>query len=372
MGKSWLFCVAVASMPALAGNHASPEAAEAAAVIERLRAVAAGITLPEPLQGQMTPITDSLAHARSDLDAGRVNLAWWRLSSSAPELTALQAYAVSTQDAAAFERERAGTGDLGAAAAKALADPGLARATAARRALAEAALNVVRRYEKSGSAFAKAAQAGSGIYYLNMARGNLEFAALSAPAPAGEVPGPAEGAQAAVASTTDLPELEDRLRRLEQEVAEAYAKPGAALARHAQFIALSATFKEARELDAAGLRHGALYKYLDARRRLRSVGDAPVAPREELARLLEATRTRLGAARGDQGIGWLFHEMAADSLSAEGSHAADHLRRADAALEGALAEYFDIVERRQAPSPAVAAAEGEEEVLLTLVRWPYT
>jgi hypothetical protein len=350
-----------------AGAATAVDAAEAARVaseIERLRGLAAGVVLPDQLKGEMTRVTDGLTQARADLDAGRVHLAWWRLSSVMPELTALQAFAGTKDEAAAFESERARVGNLGEAAVRALADPALARAPAARRAQAEAALNVVSRFESSGSAFARASQPRSGIYYLHMARGHLEFGTRSAMAEAGS-------AAAASMPVRDLPSLEDRLRALEQAVAEAYAKPGAGLAQHPRFIALSATLKEARELDAAGLRHGALYKYLDGRRRLHAVSGAAVAPRDEMARRLEAMRTRLSDAPGDHGIGWLFWEMAAFNLEGKGDGGDERHQRAAAVLDAALPEYFEILDRRSAPA-ASSPAGRKEEVRLTLVRWPYT
>jgi hypothetical protein len=341
--------------------------AQAAEAIERLRGVVAGVTIPEQLKGEMARVNEALSQAQADLDAGRAHLAWWRLSSAVAELTALRAYAGNKDEPAAFESEQARAGDLEGAARKALADPALARAPALRRALAEAALNVVQRYQSSGSAFAKASQPGSGIYYLNMGRGHLEFATLAVAAE----PAAAGGPPAGVAHHPVPPPLGDRLRALEQATAEAYAKPGAGVAQHPQFIALSATLKESRELSDAGLRHGALYKHLDALRRLRAVAEAAVPPREDLERRLETARARLAAAPGDHGIGWLFWEMAAFNLGGGGPDEKERLQRAAAVLDAALPEYFEIVGGRAAPA-LPATAKKAEEVRLTLVRWPYT
>ena len=55
--------------------------------------------------------------------------------------------------------------------------------------------------------------------------------------------------------------------RLEDALLAAY-RPPASIDRHADFIGASASLKEARELDAAGLRYGALLHYLQAAQRL--------------------------------------------------------------------------------------------------------
>src|SRR5262249_7856852 len=110
--------------------------------------------------------------------------------------------------------------------------------------------------------------------------------------------------------------LGPELDALEAEFLAAY-RPPASVDRHSEFNGASATLKEARQLDAAGLRYGALVRYLQALLRfapLRPESPAPAAG--ELSRKLEAFAERLSEAGADHTIGQIFLDAARTDLAA--------------------------------------------------------
>ena len=226
---------------------------------------------------------------------------------------------------------------------------------AAVRAIGEAALPQVKIYYDASLDFARNTMAESGYFYIGSALGQRDVVRLcrkiSEPAP-GAPPPP-------------LRSLEPDLDRLEAEILAAY-RPPAAIDKHDQFIVTSGALKEARELDAAGLRYGALLRYLQA-----AVRFAPIRPpanaldRAELEKQLRDLDRRLSGGGRDDSIGRLFLEIAqADVQSAGPGKTVDN---AAAIVQDVLPRYFAALEpaRPEAPKPA-------PEVTVTLIRWPYT
>src|SRR5262249_3572761 len=161
--------------------------------------------------------------------------------------------ASALQDEAAFEAEweRAGKTlqkDLAPPPADAL--DGVR--PAALRALGEAALPQVRAYYESSLEYARATKPEYGYLYVGTPFAERAFIAFcrSLSERSGLNPPPARP-------------LGPELDALEAEFLAAY-RPPASVDRHSEFIGASATLKEARELDAAGLRYGALVRYLQA------------------------------------------------------------------------------------------------------------
>lgn len=152
---------------------------------------------------------------------------------------------------------------------------------------------------------------------------------------------------------------------LEADILKAY-RPPASIDRHGEFINANATLKEARELDAAGQRYGALLKYLQAAQRIAPLREAlPALEADAVAKQLTEFDRRLAAGNVDHSIGRLFLETAqADLADAEPGKtppssvwiAAEVLPRYFAALEPA---------KPAAPKP-------KPQVTVRLVRWPYT
>ncbi|HET9226975.1 MAG TPA: hypothetical protein VFR31_09930 [Thermoanaerobaculia bacterium] len=288
---------------------------------------------------------ESLAQGKRLLATHRIVMAWEDLAAN-NYLRAVSAN--QRKEMAAFETEWARMGGelrpyLGSASLGDLHP-------AAVRALGEAAFPQVRAYYDASIEQGRATSASGGFYYLGAAQGQREVVdflrKVSEPTTRKEPP---------------LRSLAPEIETLEGEMMAIY-RPPVSIDRHGEFITASATLKEARELDEAGLRYGALLRYLQAALQFAPLrgAKAPLLPEGALAQL----ESRLSAGDMDQSIGQLFLESAqahVASGSAEGAAGAaiiagDILPRYFAALEPA---------RPQAPRP-------EPRVTVTLVRWPYT
>ncbi|HTE56801.1 MAG TPA: hypothetical protein VK698_38370, partial [Kofleriaceae bacterium] len=302
------------------------------------------------------PILDG---ARAALAAGRPRLALLRLAFARTDLGAAvyvrERIAAGQNDAAGFEAEwkRVG-GELGADLGR--LDPRALDGVepAALRAVAEAALPHVRLDYEASLEYGRNTMPIYGLFYLGSARAERDLVALCR-----SLSGPATGTAPALRG------LGAELDALEGELLAAY-RPPASIDRHAEFIAASSAIKEARELDAAGLRRGALLRYLQAAVRAARVRPPATFDRAALAARLRAHADRLAAAGVDHSVGQLFIEVGLDDLDAA---TADKPPVAAAAIAG------DVVTRYLAalgPPPPPAAPRPPPRVTVTLVRWPFT
>lgn len=299
-----------------------------------------------------------IARAEQDLQAGRRWLAVQRLA-GVEENVAVGAWlarrpAAERKDMAAFEAEWKRMGevlraDLGPASAS--GSVGLADVEpAVLRALAEAARPQIRGYYQSSLDYGHNTMAEQGFYYLAAAQAQKDLIALyrSLSSPSGLAAPPVRA-------------LGPELDSLEADLLAAY-RPPASIDRHGQFIGASSTLKEARELDAAGLRYGALLRYLQAARQVAALtGTVQPLSADELSGRLREVDTRLsagGMGGVDHSLGRLFLEAAQSETdpAAAGLVVVDVLPRYFAALQPA---------RPEPPRPA-------PQVTVTLVRWPYT
>lgn len=326
--------------------------------IARWKAYAARSTLRgeiwDQVKGGGEPL---LRRAEAALHDGRRLLALHRLA-VAREGFAAAHYLYSQpeevrEDAARFEAEWRRVGEV-LSVGPALAPGTLASlAPAAVRAIGEAALAQVRVYHGASLDYAKSTGNDSGLYYVGAALAQRELAAFLEGLPA-------EGAGDAL----PLRALGADLDRLESEILAAY-RPPASLDRHSEFIRASAALKEARELDALGLRHGALLRYLLAVQRIAPVASTGAAEPEAAAieaRLREHAACLAGPL--DHSIGRLFLETA-EALAGGGEEGDP--RSARGIAEQVLPRYFAALE----PTPP-AAPRPEPRATVTLVRWPYT
>jgi hypothetical protein len=236
-----------------------------------------------------------------------------------------------------------------------LAPEGLADVRpAAVRALAEAALSQARVYYDASLEYGRNTEPQYGLFYLGTAQAQREFAALcrTLPAPS-PLPEPA------------LRSIRPEMDALEDELLALY-RPPASVDKHREFIVASAALKEARELDRAGLRHGAMLRYLQGVLRVAALRPAPAALEPGvLASRLKDLDARVAADGRDHSLGRLLLEAAGAELASAGTGNAPAY--AVAVAEDALPRYFAALE------PAVAARpEPEPRVTVTLVRWPYT
>jgi len=225
---------------------------------------------------------------------------------------------------------------------------------AAVRALAEAAIPQVRSYYDAGLDYGYSTQPEFGYFYIGVANAQREFfdlcVALSEPTAPPEPP---------------FRSIAVELDSLEAQILAAY-RPPLSIDRHPEFIGVSSTLKEARELEAEGLTHAALFRYLFSALRFATLRPRalPVDSSAALARL-DAFEARFAADRRDHSIARLFLETARVEIAA-----APAGRPAPLAVGIALDVlplYLAALEPAPRPAPRAKPA-----ATITLVRWPYT
>ena len=321
------------------------------------------------LRDDRTAGVELLASLKTDIEPGMAGtekalqdrlplLALHRLASVQAQLAAAAYLALrpATQrhDPTEFEREWS---RMGSELRTDLAVPGPAALDGVRpavvRAAGEAALFKVRVLYESSLEYGRNTMPEAGLYYIGAALAQKQFAALcrsmSAPTGSGDARPRA---------------LQGELDALQGELLLAY-RPPASIDRHRLFIAANAAIKEARELDTAGLRYGALYRYLEAGLRVSLAGTtAPPLQTETLLGLLREAEARLGASGLDHSIGRVYLQSAQANLDPAGG---GDPAVASAILSFVLPRYFAALEP-EPPRPALPKAT----VTVTLVRWPYT
>jgi hypothetical protein len=348
----WALAACRSSQPAAVPDRLATEIARESSL---LRADSSTDEISVSVREAAGPVMEQ---AQTALRQGRRLLALQRLLAAAPDLEAArylrQRMAAGVNDPAGFEAEWK---RMGGVLAPQLAPPSAPAfdgvRPAALRAFAEAALPQVRLYYEASLEYGRNTMPEAGLFYLGAAQAERDQVAMcremAARWEAGAAPGPA------------LRGLGGELDRLEAEILAAY-RPPASIDRHPQFIAASSMLKEARELDGAGLRHGALLRYLQAvllSAPLRRAASA--ADRAALSRDLRALDARLAGA--DHSVARLFVEVAEADLEA----ATDPGVKTAAVVSDVLPRYFAALE----PAPPVAASPAAR-VTVTLVRWPFT
>jgi hypothetical protein len=346
----------VAPVAAAPGSSAQDQAV--AAEVARWAAFLHDNTATDELWKDIKQSTEpALARAQRALAEGRPLLALLRLGPVHENLSAA-AYlgrrpAEQRKDGAAFEAEWARMGNE-LRAQLAVSPPGALDGVrpALLRAMGEATLPQVRIYYDASLEYGRNTMPDSGLYYLGAAEAARDFASLarrlSAPSP-----------HAAPALRSVAPELD----ALEAEILAAY-RPPLSIDKHREFIGASSALKEARELDAAGLRYGALLRYLQAVLRFASLRTTTAPPAPALGERLRALEPRWTPGI-DHSLGRVFVEAAQSDLAEQA---------ADGAAVTAAAVVSDVLPRYFAAlTPArPRAARAEPRVTVTLVRWPYT
>jgi hypothetical protein len=297
-----------------------------------------------------------MARAQSALRDGRRLLALQRLAALEGNLAAsawVQARPASAKDEAAFEAEWKRMGEaLGDRLAAPRADALAAVSPALVRAVGEAALPQARVYYDASLEYGRNTVPASGLYYLGAAQAATELVDLSRSlsSPTGKQP-PA------------LRALAPDIDALEGDVLAAF-RPPASIDSHGDFITTSAAIKEARELDALGLRYGALLRYLQASLRFAPLRPAAPPDPQGTASRLRGIEAQLASGDVDQTLGRLFLEIAQEAQAGSTPK--------DAATAAAIAG--DVLPRYLAALAAAppSGARVEPRVTVTLVRWPYT
>ena len=233
------------------------------------------------------------------------------------------------------------------------------RATAAIRAISEAAQGRAIPLLEGGRGFATATKPKDGLFYMGQAQGEAAFAVFVS-----RLHSPR--AVTAIPLRSVLPELEGL-----QEKTNTAFQPPRSIDMHPRFIALNSTIKFARELDSHQSYAGALYQYLEAVRHYGMLdpaepdGTEQAALRSSVAEELK----KLGAAKRDDSIAQIFLERASGWLNkADGSApSGDEWRAVQVIVEQVLPAY------EAALKPAAPAHQrAGRTATLTLVRWPYT
>jgi hypothetical protein len=226
---------------------------------------------------------------------------------------------------------------------------------AAARALTEAAGFQIKVHYDASIIYGRATDADSGLFYLGSAQANQEFVAFAkALSPGTGAPQPSVRAL-----TPDTDALETALLAL--------YRPPVSIDRHSEFIGASSALKEARELDAAGLRYGALQRYLLAVLRTALLQSVPAQEPAAIRARLNAIEPRLSERGIDHTIARIYFERALTELD-RAEPAAIGISIAAVIADSVLPKYFAALE----PAPAATAASASPRVTVTLVRWPFT
>ena len=304
-----------------------------------------------------------LERARQALADGRRWFALQRLGHARGYLASwqwvLSLPADARKDPAAFEREwrRAGE-DLRAELEPPRPADFAGLEPAFLRALAESSWPQIKVYYDASLEYGRNTDNDSGLIYIGLARAQRDFVALlrSLSAPSGK-------------RVADLPALGPRIDALQHDLLAGY-RPPASIDRHPEFILTSSLLKEARELESAGLHHGALLRYLQAGQRYdmlrRGPTPAPSWEAEVLGPRVREAEQALGHGEVDDSLERFFIEGAAADVAAAPGSSARPLR-AVSALEDVLPRYRAALSPASTLAPPVAPA-----VTVTLVRWPYT
>lgn len=355
----WAVVVAMALTMPVVGSRAAQPADPVRAEIARWLAALERNTTGGPVWDQVKPGAEgALRQALAAAETGRQAFALERLAAARALLIAATYVAERPRDVrtsvAGFETEwrRMGTA-LGASLSPPVAGDFSRVASSATRALVEvAALQLKVNYDAS-LIYGRATDADSGLFYLGSAQAHQEFVTF-----ARALPGAAAHALELRALGADADVLERRLLSLYQ--------PPASIDRHSEFIGASAALKEARELEAAGLHHGAWLKFLQATQRTAVLQQTTLPS-------IDVLRTRYGSADedvralpGDHSLARVFLDRAAIELE-KGTPDAMGLAATAAILEVVLPTYRAAL----APAPAAHAAV-EPTVTVRLVRWPFT
>jgi hypothetical protein len=305
----------------------------------------------------------SLTAARENASAGRIFFALAQLNVIVTELAGLESLAGNPQIAsggsAAFDKEWKRADLELAKYEKRYGEGRWERKPAALRALAETSRVLSHALYEASRPFAAATDVPSGLYYLGRSRANAEYSLFCLGLHL-------DAAKPAPSYRSLAPEIEV----LQNRVIAAY-QPPASIDHHQEFIQLNATIKTAKELDAAKLYFGSLYKYLDAVRLFAQLGakapDAQAA--SELADEAAGLRKDFAAAPVDESIGEIFIERAGSALDAFRADGKDvaKLTEARVALETVIPAYLAAVDK-----PLPASAPAGHIINVTLVRWPYT
>jgi hypothetical protein len=308
-------------------------------------------------------IESKLKDAGAAQAAGRLYLSLERLGEAEDHLQGLRVVdekAAAIKDSLpAFESEWGKASLQLTALEKSARQRDWSRASAAIRAISEAAQGRAIPLLEGGRGFATATKPQDGLFYMGEAQGEAAFAVFVS-----RLPSPR--AATAISLRSVLPELEAL-----QDKTNAAFQPPRSIDMHPRFIALNSAIKFARELDSSRAFAGALYQYLEAVRHFGMLDPAqPDAAKQAALRGAVAEELKkLNAAKRDDSIAQIFLERASGWLNkADGSApSGDEWRAIQVIVEQVLPAYYAALK-----PAAPAQQQARRTATLTLVRWPYT
>lgn len=224
---------------------------------------------------------------------------------------------------------------------------------AAVRAVAESAQPQIGIFYDASLPYSRSTSPEAGLFYVGTAVAQKDFTALCD-----------RFSEATSAPPPRLRSLSPDIEAMQNELLAAY-KPPASIDSHPDFIAGNAAMKEARDLDAAGLRYGALLRYLQGALRTAPVRGAgtKLDPQALGARIGEF-EARLADPGVDHTIGRIFLEAAQSEMEAAPGTAPPV---AVSIATDVLPRYFAALGPAKPAPPKPAPT-----VTVTLVRWPFT
>ncbi len=338
--------VVLAIAIALPGLGAAPGLVETlAAETHRNRAALDAIPASALVDSDRPRLKGLLDDVESLLKSGRLGPALETWSSAAPGVTALARAGAGWDDTGkakgkhlddlAREWEEAGR-SLKADRKRFPAAPPRGQ-TALVRALAEQALGQVDEHYAVAVDYGRFSGVSAGAYYLGRSEGQLAVALfLSRLTSDSSRP------------VSPLPGLNRPIARVENDIIDAYAKPGST-AEHTNFILANSSLKLAKELDQHGLRPGSLVTLLRSLLYL-SLATLPVPAADQdrpLAAKAGEFEERFAASKRDDSIGESLAEKARIALEksrAGGEGAGRERQRAAALLTVVIPRYIEIME----------------------------
>lgn len=237
-------------------------------------------------------------------------------------------------------------------------------ASAAGRALADAALLEAGGYYEASLEYGRNTVADAGFFYLGAMRGQHEFARLAT-----SVAAPRDARGKALPPPA-LRDLGVEIAALENELLLAY-RPPASIESHSIFIRISALLKEAHELNDGGRRFGALHRLLDARHRLSRLTRPAALTFDDAQAREREVRDRLARSGVDPTLLLLFVEAASadadPSFPRTGTVPGPAGELAKAVFDDLVPLYFAALGPAPPKPPDIQA-----QATVTLIRWPYT
>jgi hypothetical protein len=321
--------------------------------IKQLRAAAAAQPAGDEMWKDQKGDVDSLLNrAEAAVSAGRLYLGLDLVGYAGRALHSFENTRQQGTFQAAFDRDRLTLVSLDAKAHK----RDWSNTPAAVRALAESAQGQTLTLVDASKAYAEVTSRESGLYYLGEAKADAEFASWLHGLGL-KRSGTAFGARDIAAEIDTL-----------QEKVTAAFQPPASINNHRDFIHLNSTLKLARELDGAGLHYGAVYQYMVALQQFGAMNEAaPTAEQQaKLREELAASRAKFTKSKQDDSLALMFVERAEEKLTSEKPSEAE-VKAAAAIVQNVLPSYAALKN-----SPAPTRSKPPSDVVLTLVRWPYT